>query len=410
MVLDEETVRLTTSPMTYGTTYSLAITEVCDRAAAANRVASGTMLTFIATEYVPTDIGSTGGSTAIVPGGFDITGLGNDMAGTPISVISLIRSAPAILICACAWLGLSAAILSSQAGLMVRETLGPRRPQCGSIRFLGAIGLLHGFAFHRRVGQAGGRPTRWVSRELPRDLAALAPKRQSLDWLRKFRWIAWQAFGTVTQTLPATVYFGMAVASRNTNGLAVAKFRNLEGVRSATAFTTPQRTNRWALRIGGTGLVFSEVMFHPPDARMAHGSNLSSSTMAKALFVDLTGWRLAGAVHYTFPDGFKLEAGAIRGGGPGPSSGGSESTGLLACSDPYAGQLNNAGEALKLLNPAGAVSPGNGFSPTAPWPVAADGLGHSLVLTVRVTGSTIRGPGARANASAGRLGRWMRSA
>jgi hypothetical protein len=115
--------------------------------------------------------------------------------------------------------------------------------------------------------------------------------------------------------------------------------------------------------------------------------------------IDLRGVRLAGAVKFTFSETQPLlAAGArilvIRNTTVFNSIYG---TGLSIAGE-YSGNLDNGGEALRVLAPDGAVLRSFTFDDTAPWPGGTDGQGHSLVF-VRPQG----------NASPGNANAWRPS-
>ncbi|MFC1765039.1 hypothetical protein ACFL6U_23580 [Planctomycetota bacterium] len=55
-----------------------------------------------------------------------------------------------------------------------------------------------------------------------------------------------------------------------------------------------------------------------------------------------------------------------------------ETYGLAGVLGPYAGRLSNNGEELTLRHPTGAKVLSFAYSDKTPWPLAADGMGHSL--------------------------------
>lgn len=129
-----------------------------------------------------------------------------------------------------------------------------------------------------------------------------------------------------------------------------------------------------------TGLVFSEIQYAPGGGPGA-GNGVEFIEIANHgdVFVDMTGWTLDGGVTFRFPDGFQLQAGARVVVTSQPEAL-APSAGLAPVLGPWSGNLNNAGDTLRLRDSIGAVKLKLDYSPNAPWPVAADGTGHSLVL------------------------------
>ena len=118
-------------------------------------------------------------------------------------------------------------------------------------------------------------------------------------------------------------------------------------------------------------VIINEIHYHPAagDTEWIELHSLSG------VDIDLSGWRLADGVDYTFPEGSK-----ITGHGyvvvalvPGAAS----LTGLGALG-PWTGALNNAGETLTLLNRNGREMDSVNYSDGGDWPAGADGSGATL--------------------------------
>ncbi|MEI6342636.1 MAG: lamin tail domain-containing protein [Verrucomicrobiota bacterium] len=129
-----------------------------------------------------------------------------------------------------------------------------------------------------------------------------------------------------------------------------------------------------------TGLIFSEIQYAPGrTAGDQEAPEFIEIANHGDVVVDMTGWTLDGAVGFRFPDGFLLQAGArvVVTSQPGALA---QGAGLAPVLGPWTGALDNAGDSLRLRDAIGAVKLKVQYSPLAPWPVAADGSGHSLVL------------------------------
>lgn len=129
------------------------------------------------------------------------------------------------------------------------------------------------------------------------------------------------------------------------------------------------------------GLRFTEIMYHPPALGSAYDSddleflelmNLGQTSL------DLSGLLFEG-ITYSFPPGSILA--------PGQSLVLGRNDGALRARYPglnvagiYSGKLDNAGEALRLITPAGETILEVAYADGPPWPVNADGMGWSLVL------------------------------
>jgi len=127
-----------------------------------------------------------------------------------------------------------------------------------------------------------------------------------------------------------------------------------------------------------TPLAITEIMYWP--AIRADGRNLEFIEIynSQAWEEEIGGFRLAGSIDYTFPEGTRL---------------GSKSYGIVAGSaadleavfgqtpiGEYTGSLPDDGGAIRLINRQGAVLLEIEYRAEPPWAPAAAGLGHSLVL------------------------------
>jgi len=129
-----------------------------------------------------------------------------------------------------------------------------------------------------------------------------------------------------------------------------------------------------------TGLVISEIMYHPPirtDEKVLEYIELyNCEPVAK----DLSGFRLSGEVDFTFAQGVSIPALDYAVIAYDPAS--MESVyGLTNVHGPYAGKLDNNLGRIRLRNQLDAVLLEVNYEDEAPWPLATDGAGHSLILS-----------------------------
>src|SRR5207237_10528912 len=93
---------------------------------------------------------------------------------------------------------------------------------------------------------------------------------------------------------------------------------------------------------------------------------------------DISGYRLSGDLDFTFPTNTILPGGAFLVVAKSPADIQSVYS-ITNVVGPYAGSLKNSGT-VRLRNETGAIYLEVPYSNEPPWPVAADGTGHSLVL------------------------------
>ena len=127
-----------------------------------------------------------------------------------------------------------------------------------------------------------------------------------------------------------------------------------------------------------TFLTISEIMYHP---RAAAAGNLEYVELFNTdpIAHDIAGYRLGGDVDYTFPPGATIAARSF----------------LVVAADPAAVQavypgatwrgrftnaLPNTGGTVRLRNEQDALLLEVQYTDDPPWPLAADGAGHALVL------------------------------
>ncbi len=158
-----------------------------------------------------------------------------------------------------------------------------------------------------------------------------------------------------------------------------------------------------------TGLVISEIMYHPADRQDMRDIEFVEVFNAEPFFHDMSGYRLSGEVDYTFPEGTVLEglSRLVVAASPADVAYLNPVSYVLG---PYSNRLANGGGTVRLRNHSGAVLVEASYNDNAPWPVQADGAGHSLVLARPDHGEDSRkawAPGARMGGSPGMPDIWF---
>ena len=379
-------VTLSVSAMSAGATYTLTVSGVADQSAAANTVLANSQAQFNALAIASADVGgpAVAGSSATVQGGFNLTGAGTDIGGTadqfqftyqPVSGDFDMRVRVASLTLTDPW---------AKAGLMARESLATGSRYAGSF----ATPSVSGAFFQFRSVTSG-----------PTTNSGSFPATYPNMWLRLKRvgstftsyasvsGDSWQLLGTLTMApgAPAQMLLGMAVTSRATNQLASAQFRSFENVTGNPPVVT-QKLNREPLSASSrrTGLVISEIMYHPREnSGFSNQLEYIELFNSQAFNEAIGGYRISGAVDYTFPQGTVLKSGAYLVVARNPSILQSfySITGVMG---PWNGATTNGlpGDSgnVRLRNRQGAVQLEVQYEDKSPWPIAADGTGHSLVL------------------------------
>lgn len=128
-----------------------------------------------------------------------------------------------------------------------------------------------------------------------------------------------------------------------------------------------------------TPLVISEVMYKPAARGDTNNLEFIELYNSNPWFHELGGYRLvAENLEFTFPAGTRLEGNAYLVVAASPANL-QAVYGLTNLAGPYHGSLKQTGT-LQLLDEQGARLLSVPYANQPPWPAAADGTGHSLVL------------------------------
>ena len=138
----------------------------------------------------------------------------------------------------------------------------------------------------------------------------------------------------------------------------------------------PQRGDPW-LRGEDSApgpVTFDEIHYHPLGGEELEWLELHNPMV---LDMDLSGWRLEGAVEWAFGDGTILPAGGYLVVAADPARLADE-TGFEAALGPYDGRLAGGGERIDLRSNGGRLIDTVEYDDDGLWPVQADGSGFSL--------------------------------
>ena len=124
-------------------------------------------------------------------------------------------------------------------------------------------------------------------------------------------------------------------------------------------------------------VIISEIMYHP--ANRVDGRNVEFIELfnSNPYFEDISGFRLSGEIDFTFPTNTILAARSYLVVAPSPADVQSV-YGIANVTGGFAGKLGSG--TLRLRNRQGGIVFEVNYSGDPPWPTAADGAGHSLVL------------------------------
>lgn len=135
-----------------------------------------------------------------------------------------------------------------------------------------------------------------------------------------------------------------------------------------------------------TSIVLSEIHYHPAgeaDGQAEFIELYNSSPIS----VDLSGWKLRGDADLDFPEGTRLAGGEFLIVAADPSHPTfSEISGTIL--GPWSGDLSNDKGTVRLRKASGGIVLETNYRDDSPWPAAADGEGHSLVLKTPALGES----------------------
>ncbi len=128
-----------------------------------------------------------------------------------------------------------------------------------------------------------------------------------------------------------------------------------------------------------TPLTITEILYHPAERQDGRDIEFVEIFNTDPVTHDISGYRLSSGIDYTFPSNTLLQGRSHLVVAKAPQS----IADLYPVSQvfgPYEGRLANGSDRVRLRNRWGAVILEVEYDDALPWPVEADGVGHSLVL------------------------------
>ncbi len=368
---------LSVPPLIPEAAYTLAIAGIQDISVAGNTLAS-TQTVFVAGNYVPVAIGGAApaGSVEAVSTGFQITGGGADLGGTNDQFQFAYQTFTGDFDFVVRLESLELSDLWAEAGLVAREN------------------LTVGARFASVMATPGSSGIYFQTRTVTNATATLSgrhPVNYPYTWLRLRRAGAtfsgyasydgqrWSQLSSVDIDLPTTLYFGLAVSSHNNSLTTRAVFRDFALLPTAPAAALPEfNVEPLGQASRRTPLVISEIMYNPfvPGSNDLEFVELYNSAGTPE---DLSGYRLSGDVDYWFPTNTVVPGGGYLVVARTPADVQAH-YGISGVLGPYTNSLPNNGGRVRLRNPSDAIFLEVNYGTREPWPEAADGNGHSLVL------------------------------
>ncbi len=379
-------IELTFNTLELGTTHTLQISQIRDAAATPNPIVAGSSMDFVVSQLAPSDIGgvSKGTDTFIGLGQIDATGTGLGLTGTSDQFHYSYEARTGNFDVVTRVAGFTAPDPWAGVGLMARATLATNAQFAAAIATPSVVGC----NFQYRTATGGSSAA-----------TGFFPVNYPMTWLRLARagnvftgyasqdGVNWSVLSSSTIAMPSAIYLGTVVYSHQSGVFAAAQFRDYGAQSGGVVKTYVPTGEPLGPSTRRTGLAFSEIMYHPKSRADAKEGEFVEIYNGDIITLDLTGFAISGDISYQFPDGFKLAAGAFAVVAKVP--GDAEAIyGVKSVLGPYSGSLANGSGTLRLRNPAKAVLLAAAFDSQPPWPAAADGAGHSLVLAVPSIGES----------------------
>ena len=373
----QSNVVLAVTGMTEESTYTLTVHDLRDQSAAGNVMAPGARADFVSSSYTLAAIGNPAITAAqqVVAGGVDITAGGAGFGGSNDEGSLSYQMRTGNFDVALRVAGLSLSDVSATAGLMARETLDP-----GS-RFAAALttpAMVGSFFEVRDPAGSASRPSGSFGGNFPYTWLRLRRAGGTFLGYASYDGQTWTLLGTASISMASQVYLGFTVSSHNARQPAVAQFRDVADVTSGAVGMVVNPSEPPGPCSRRTEFVISEIMYKP--AARADGRQLEFVELynSNPWWDDISGYRLAGDIAYTFPAGTIVPGGGFLVIARAPAD--VESVcGITNVVGPYANSLKKSGT-IQFLSDQGAVLLEVAYDSKLPWSAGAAGTGHSIVL------------------------------
>ena len=369
-------VLLQVSPLTVNSNYTVTVNNVRDLAATPNTIAPNSQATFTAQFFVSSDVASSTPPGSVTPqaGGVDVAGGGAGIGGISDQFQFNYQASAGDFDVEVQVQGLSVSDLWAKAGLMARETLNPGSRFAGTFVTPGMAGCF--FESRSSLSNASAMSGTFPA-TIPNQWLRLQRVGNTFNGYAGIDGSNWVQLGSVT--LPVgVVYVGFAVTSHNPGQLGTAQFRNFAtaiGGMIAPVVLPYEPLQACDRR---TGLVISEIMYKPAPRTDGNIIEYIELYNSNPFYEDISGHSLAGDINFTFPSNTVLQAGAFLVVAASPASVQSV-YGITNVTGPYIGTLRKSG-LVQLTDKYRVILLEVPYSNLPPWPVAADGSGHSIFL------------------------------
>ena len=366
------------APLAVAATYTLTVSGVRDQSAAGNSIAAGSQARFSATPLSVRDVGApavagllqytASGALALTAAGADIGGGSDQCSMTEMSLTGDFDRQVRLT-------GLLTTEVWSKAGLMARETFDGSSPCVAALASPGAMGCF--FSARSSAGAvaavSGQFPVNY-----PQTWLRLRRAGNLFTGYASYDGITWTALGNATLALSNTLQVGVALASHASGTAATATFSEAGDTVSPTVGVVANPSEALGPSSRRTQLVLSEIMYKPAARGDGRSVEFIEIYNSNPWFHDVSGHRLAGDVQFTFPAHTVIPGGGFLVVAAVPADV-QAVYGLAGVLGPYTGSLKTK-STLQLYDEANMLLLEVGYDSVDPWPMGADGTGHSIVL------------------------------
>jgi hypothetical protein len=380
LAANNSSVVLTTAPLVYGSNYTLVVNGVLDQAIPPNTIAANTTVAFTALPYTAQDIGSPaiGSTVSVTTNGVNVTSAGYYIGGTSDQFnfeYQLQNGNFDVTVCLS---GLGLSDLWAEAGLMARTSLAAGSPFAAALATPGVNGE---FFADRTATNTTGATSGSFPVNYPNTWLRLNRVGNVFTGFGSYDGTNWTQLGTATIAMPNQIYIGLVVASHNASQTTTAQFVNYETTPANAVLATvvnPHEPLGPSSR--KTGIVISEIMWKPAPRSDTNNVEFLEIYNSNPFFQDISRYQVICAdMNYTFPSNTLIPGGAFFVLAASPQSIANVYGLTTNVFGPYNGSLKHS-ETLELLDEQTNVLLTVPYSDTYPWPVAAGGTGHSMVL------------------------------
>ncbi len=374
---------LTTSNHALGVTYTLRISGIRDRSAVGNAIEANTETQFVSVAYVPADVGLTGytGQVVNVPGGFDVITAGTDIGGGLDQMTFNYQQRTGDFDVMVRVAGMTLSDVWAKAGLMARETLTVGSPFAASLTTpsVGGCFMMYRASVNGAAVTLGSYPVMH-----PYTWLRLQRVGSTFNSFAGFNGQSWNLLGTFNITMAANLYVGMAATSRDVSRPIKVSFRDAGNVVAPVTSFVPLPIEPLGPSSRKSCLAITEIMYDPGQGGYSNSTEFIEIFNSNPWREDVSGYRVAGDVDFTFPVGTWIPGGGFAVVARNPEVL-RQTYGLTNVFGPWENAglngLPDGGGTVRLRSQIDAVLLEVKYQNKLPWPVGAAGAGHSLALT-----------------------------